>query len=348
MRQLFWVLCLLVWLPVLWATPQKTRLSLLDRSIAAAYVGFQKCEALHMKCAIAMVNSYGSPIVTMQMPQVLPLYPSLAYSEAFTSGTMGASTDELRAFSQAHKPLHGIQGFGYWGKQILLSSGGFILIGNHNQLIGGVGVSSNKQGMDYSTWSAKNDLVGKTVYTAFNHLKNTTQLPKLVKDYLNLKYPQHPKLTQIFNAALYHGKEYCKKLNIACVVVISNVHGDNFFMMDMGRDDIHAQVPFTKMVALTSAATGVPSGKLKDRSPLDGISSGIFGYHYGLGYLMGVSGGYPILYHGKVIGGLGVGTTPLANVKADYRGYSEKISQVILTYINQALDHFKPKTDVEW
>ena len=86
MRQLFWVLCLLVWMPVLWATPQKAPLSLLDRSIAAAYVGFQECEALHMKCAIAMVNSYGTPITTMQMSQVLPLYQKPRKTPSFRWG----------------------------------------------------------------------------------------------------------------------------------------------------------------------------------------------------------------------------------------------------------------------
>lgn len=104
--------------------------------------------------------------------------------------------------------------------------------------------------------------------------------------------------------ALEASEKKAKELGTAVTTVIVDEHGSIIAVSRMdGAIPISPRFAYAK--AFTSASLGMPNNMLSEYisegKPYFGINT-LFG-----GELTGIAGGFPVLQHGKIIGGIGVG-----------------------------------------
>lgn len=311
-----------------YVTPQQ-----LNAAFYAVQVGQQRCQDLGVACSIVIADRYGVPIVLTKMAQALPQTISNAKSKAFTAGTLGESTDNLRQNAYPGKPFYGLSNFHYWGQQTLLFPGGKPIKIN-SVLIGGVGVGSTKVSADTKIWIHKDDVVADLVVKAFEHA--------LVADQKNPKSPlvfatdsQKIDSNTLIIAALKAGVQKCQKENHYCSIALVDTHGLPFAIARMDGV-LPATLPFALSKAYTAGTIGVSTRALQADADPKGPYYGLDNYMaFGDKVWTTITGGQPITLNKTLIGGVGVASTTHNQSPTKYLDVDDRVGQAVIAVLKK-------------
>lgn len=274
----------------------------------AIIVGQQACLNLHLRCTVAIKSPTGVTKALAKMGHVLPETVSVALSKAFTSGTLGIATNNVRAFSNPGKPYYNINGFSYQGGQIITLTGG-IPVYLHGRLLAGVGVASSPSTQASHKWprvwishdARIAQIVANYIEQHYNDksVKLQTSFPKSFVKANPFEVTLIKSLPATFRA--------CYQLGHYCNVAVDDTHGTPILIAQMDGA-LPMLVSFAQAKAMTSASIGQPTSLVQTLSQPNEPYYGVqhfkpFGRSVNW---VSLPGGLPIFMNHQLHGGVGV------------------------------------------